>query len=154
VLGTAAEVAVFLLFTRLRARFPLTHLLAAAFAVSALRWWLLAHTHSAVLVVALQVGHGFTFGMFWASAMAWIAECVPSKLRATGQVLYTMVIGLGSMCALPLAGALYDATGSAGAAFTWAGVLDLLPLGLVLLSLRGRPAPRELRVSGTSPPSS
>lgn len=144
ILGTAAEIAVFLLFARLRARFPLTHLLAAAFAVSALRWWLLAYAHSAVLVVALQVGHGFTFGMFWASAMAWIADSVPSKLRATGQVLYSMVTGLGAMCALTLAGTLYDVTGGAGAAFAWAGALDLLPLGLVLLSLRTRPAPGEI----------
>jgi MFS transporter, PPP family, 3-phenylpropionic acid transporter len=141
VLGTAAEIAVFLLFARLRARFPLGHLLAAAFAVSAARWWLLSCTRSAVFVVALQVGHGFTFGMFWAGAMAWLGECVPAKLRATGQVLYSMVIGLGALVSLPLAGALYDATGGASTAFACAGALDLLPFGLLLLFLRSGAAP-------------
>jgi PPP family 3-phenylpropionic acid transporter len=141
VLGTAAEIAVFLLFSRLRARFALGHLLAAAFAVSAARWWLLSGTRSAVLVVALQIGHGFTFGMFWAGAMAWLAECVPGKLRATGQVLFGMVIGLGGLVSLPLAGALYDATGGASAAFACAGALDLVPLGLLLFSQRAGAAP-------------
>ena len=42
-----------LAFSRLRARFTLEQILAASFAVSALRWWLFAHTHSAFLVVAL-----------------------------------------------------------------------------------------------------
>ncbi len=141
IVGTVAEIAVFLLFSRLRARFALTHLLAAAFAVSAIRWWLFAYASSAALIVALQVAHAFTFGMFWASAMAWIADCVPPKLRATGQVLFTTVIGVGSVCALPLAGALYDTTGGAGMSFTLAGALDLLPLGLILLSLRSRAVP-------------
>jgi PPP family 3-phenylpropionic acid transporter len=136
--GATAEIAVFLVFSFLRARFALTHLLAATFAVSALRWWLFAYTRSAFLVVALQVTHALTFGAFWATSMAWIADCVPSKLRATGQVLFTTVIGVGSTIGLLLAGKLYDATGSASMAFQMAGIIELLPLALVLLSLRSR----------------
>jgi PPP family 3-phenylpropionic acid transporter len=133
VVGTSAEIAVFLCFSRLRARFALAQLMAAVFAVSAVRWWLLAYARSAVLLVALQVAHAFTFGLFWASAMAWLADCVPSKLRATGQVLFIMVIGVGGMSALPVAGLLYDATGGAAMAFSLAGVVDLLPLALILV---------------------
>ena len=141
IVGTTAEIAIFLLFSRLRMRFPLPRLLAAAFAVSALRWWLFAYAHSAALLVALQVAHAFTFGLFWATAMAWIADCVPPKLRATGQVLFTTVTGLGSVIALPLAGTLYDVTGGAGLCFTLAGILDLVPLGCVLLWSRARSLP-------------
>jgi MFS transporter, PPP family, 3-phenylpropionic acid transporter len=136
--GSAAEIAVLIVFARLRTRFTLKQMLAAAFAVSALRWWLFAYAQSAPLIVALQVTHGLTFGAFWASAMAWIADCVPAKLRATGQVLFTTVIGVGSMSALLLAGTLYDATGGAGTAFSLAGFLELLALAIVLLSLRPR----------------
>ena len=142
--GVAAEIGVFLLFSRLRKRFDLAPLLAAAFAVSALRWVLFAYTHSAALVVALQVCHALTFGVFWAAAMAWIADCVPPRLRATGQVLFTMVIGVGSMTGLLIAGHLYDVTGGAGMAFSLAGVLELVPLALVLLSWWSR---RRIRLS-------
>ena len=131
--GAAAEIAVFLAFSRVRARFTLDQIMAASFAVSALRWWLFAYSQSALLVVALQVAHALTFGAFWAAAMAWIADCVPPKLRATGQVMFSTVIGVGSTGGLLLAGALYDATGGAGTSFTLAGVVELLPLALVLL---------------------
>ena len=137
--GAAAEIAVFVVFSRLRARFTLAQLLAASFAVSAVRWWLFAYTHSALLIVALQVTHALTFGAFWAAAMAWIEDCVPPKLRATGQVLFTTVIGLGSMGGLLVAGPLYDATHGAGMAFTLAGVVEFVPLAVVLLSMRAKP---------------
>jgi len=133
IVGSTAEIAVFWVFSRVRARFTLSQLMVASFAVSALRWWLFAYTHSAFLIVALQITHAFTFGAFWATAMAWIAECVPPKLRASGQVLFTTVIGLGSMTGLLVAGPLYDATGGASAAFRLAGIVELVPLALVLL---------------------
>jgi len=142
--GATAEIGVFLVFSRLRARFSLAQILAVSFAVSALRWWLFAYTRSAVLLVALQVTHALTFGAFWAAAMAWIADCVPARLRATGQVLFTTVTGFGSMTGLLLVGPLYDATGGAGLAFTLAGIVELVPLSVLLLSLRGKargPAP-------------
>jgi hypothetical protein len=46
--------------------------------------------------------------------------------------MFTTVIGAGSTSGLLLAGALYDASGGAGTAFTLAGVVELLPLALVL----------------------
>jgi MFS transporter, PPP family, 3-phenylpropionic acid transporter len=147
--GVSAEIAVFLLFSRLRARFALNRLLAASFVVSALRWWLVAYLRSAPLVVALQIAHGFSFGVFWAAAMAWIAECVPTKLRATGQVLFTTATGLGSMVGLLCAGSLYDATGGAGLSFALAGALDLVPLALLLLVRR--PADSKPGSDVTSP---
>jgi MFS transporter, PPP family, 3-phenylpropionic acid transporter len=136
IVGTTAEIAVFLRFARLRARFALTHLLAAAFAASALRWCLSAYAHAAWAMVALQASHGLTFGLFWATAMAWLADTVPASLRATGQVLFSTATGVGSLIALLLAGALYDFTGGAGTAFALAGALELVPLVLVLAAAR------------------
>jgi len=43
------------------------------------------------------------------------------------------VLGLGAIAGFPLAGALYDATGGASMAFGAAGLLELVPLGFVLL---------------------
>ncbi|MES1174245.1 MAG: MFS transporter [Myxococcales bacterium] len=134
--GCGAEILLFASYARLRARFRLTSLLAASFAVSAVHWWIVAYTRSAFLIVATQALHALTFGMFWATSIAWIAECVPPPLRATGQVLFSTTLGLGAIVGFPLVGALYDATGGASVAFTAAGFVELLPLGLLLLYRR------------------
>jgi PPP family 3-phenylpropionic acid transporter len=135
--GVMAEIAVFLVYSWLRSRIALVPMFVAAFAASAVRWWLFAYTQSAWLIVATQVLHALTFGIFWATSMAWIGTCVPSKLRATGQVLFSATLGVGSMVGLLAAGALYDATGGAGSAFTLAGLVELVPLVLVL-SMRAK----------------
>ncbi len=134
--GVAAEIVIFMLFWRLRARFGLARLLAVSFALSAARWWLVAALHSASWIVVLQLLHAFSFGIYWAAAMAWIADCVPSKLRATGQVLFSTATGLASMLGYLIVGRLYDASGGAGLPFTLAGFLELVPLALVLFAKR------------------
>jgi PPP family 3-phenylpropionic acid transporter len=131
--GVMAEIAVFLFYSWLRARIALIPMFVAAFAVTAVRWWLFAYVQSAWVIVATQVLHAMTFGIFWATSMAWIGACVPSKLRATGQVLFSTTMGVGSMVGLLVTGAIYDATGGAGSAFTLAGLVELVPLALVLL---------------------
>jgi MFS transporter, PPP family, 3-phenylpropionic acid transporter len=152
IVGSTCEIAVLLVFARLRARFALTHILALSFAATAVRWWLTAEVTAAPLLVALQILHALTFGAFWAAAMAWIAECVPAKLRATGQVVFTTVIGVGSAGGLLLAGALYDATGGATTAFRMAGLLELVPLALVLFALRGKPQARTASAASSPAP--
>jgi PPP family 3-phenylpropionic acid transporter len=137
VIGTTAEIAVLFLFARLRARFGLAQLFAAVFAVSAARWLLFSQVSSAGAILALQLTHGLTFGLFWVTAMAWLAASVPSALRATGQMLFTMVNGIGGVTALLITGALYD-VGGAAQPLALAGVLELVPLGLVLLAARRR----------------
>jgi MFS transporter, PPP family, 3-phenylpropionic acid transporter len=130
--GAAAEIVVFASYGRLRARFGLPSLFAASFMVTAVHWLVVAYTRSAGLIVGTQVLHAMTFGMFWATSMAWIADCVPPSLRATGQMLFSTTLGIGAMLGLWGVGVLYDSTGGAGPAFFIAGVLEVLPLGLVL----------------------
>jgi len=130
--GVGAEIAVFLLYTRLRPRASPLPLFVAAFAVTALRWWLFAYTHNATLVVATQLLHAMTFGVFWAASMTWIGECVPPRVRATGQVVFSSTLALGKIAGVLGTGVLYDATGGAGAAFSLAGVVELAPLGIAV----------------------
>ena len=104
-----------------------------AFAATAVRWVLVAVVHRPVLLVALQATHALTFGVFWGAALAWLGECVPPRLRATGQTMFTGVHvrrrehDLGMLGT----GALDDAFGGADSAFLLAGVLELVPLVLV-----------------------
>lgn len=135
VIGTVAEIVVLFLFARLRARFGLAQLFAVVFVTSAARWWLSATVSSPGALLALQVIHGLTFGLFWVTAMAWLAAAVPSAVRATGQMLFTMVNGVGGVTALLVTGTLYD-LGGAALPFVLAGVLDLVAFGFVLVVAR------------------
>jgi hypothetical protein len=67
------------------------------FAVSAARWALVGTVQDPRFLVAQQVAHALTFGAFWGSALSWVGECVPPRLRATGQTLFTGVLyGVGN----------------------------------------------------------
>jgi PPP family 3-phenylpropionic acid transporter len=133
--GVAAEVAFLLWFPRLEGRFRLRTLLGAAFAGSALRWILLSRAEGAVAVIALQLLHGLTFGLFWGSTVAALGRIVPAKLRSTGQALFSAVVfGGGNALGYQLAGFGYDHYGAAPPLFEWAGVVELLPLTGVLLA--------------------
>jgi PPP family 3-phenylpropionic acid transporter len=132
-LSVLCELGAFFFFRRLRQRFSLPALLAVVTAASAVRWAVVAVSTSTVVLVAVQALHALTFGVFWGTAMAWLAACVPPSLRATGQALYaTATSGLGSLLGIYGAGLLYDATGGAAAAFAAAAALELVPLALVL----------------------
>jgi PPP family 3-phenylpropionic acid transporter len=133
VVSVLGEMAAFFFFSKIRRRFALSTVLAWAVGSSILRWIVVARSGSPAVLVLVQVIHMLTFGAFHAAAVAWLAECVPAKLRATGQTLYTAsVYGLGNLLGMLGSGALYDATGGAATSFLVAGVLELLPLALVL----------------------
>lgn len=136
-----AEVAAFLVFPRLRRHLRLETLLAVMAGITVLRWVLIAGIPfgrpSAAAFLLLQLLHAATFGLYWASAMAWLAESIPSTLRATGQALFTAVtFGLGNLVGFAACGRLYDFTGSAEAAFLAAAGLELIPLAMALLARR------------------
>jgi PPP family 3-phenylpropionic acid transporter len=132
--GVVAEIAVMLVFHRLQARFSLAALLAASFAASALRWLAIGTISNPAALIALQLLHGMTFGMFWSAAIALAAAVVPAPLRATGQALLVMAINLCGAFGNALTGRLYDASGSR-TMFLLAAAGELAPL---LLVLRGR----------------
>jgi PPP family 3-phenylpropionic acid transporter len=135
--SVGAEMAVLFFFRKLRARFRLAPLLIVAFAATSVRWVAVALVRDPVALVSLQAVHALTFGVFWGSALAWVGECVPPRLRATGQTLFTGVMyGAGNMTGMLGSGALYDHFGGAETAFLVAGLLELVPL--VLLVVWGR----------------
>jgi PPP family 3-phenylpropionic acid transporter len=141
-----AEVAAFVAFPRLRRRFRLETLLALMAAVTIARWLLIAGVPfgrpGATAFLWLQLLHAASFGLYWASAMAWLAEAVPPALRATGQALFTAVtFGLGNLVGFAACGRLYDRTGGAEAAFLAAATLELIPLAMALIARRSPPAP-------------
>jgi PPP family 3-phenylpropionic acid transporter len=134
--GVVTEVLVLLIFHRLQARFRLSTLLAAAFAVSAARWLAIAMVRAPWALIALQALHGMTFGLFWSAAIALVGAMVPSSLRATGQALLIIAINVGAAVGSAITGRVYDAEGGARVLFLLAAVGELAPLAVVLAARR------------------
>ncbi len=104
-------------FRNLRRRFSLPTLLAASFAASIARWLLTAYATTPQMLVGLQTLHALTFGLFWVACLAWLSECVPSNLRATGQTLFTAcTLGIGNILGTMGTGIIYDIAHSAAPA--------------------------------------
>ncbi|WP_242340524.1 MULTISPECIES: MFS transporter [unclassified Anaeromyxobacter] len=139
--GVVAEIAALLVFPRLERRHSLRRLLAVAFLGSAVRWALVSRAESAGAIVALQLLHGLSFGLFWGAAMDAMAELVPPRLRASGQALFSAIVfGAGNAFGYQLAGAGYDRYGSAAPLFVWAAALEIAALAFALLFLGRRAA--------------
>ncbi len=135
--GIAAEVAALLWFPRLEGRAGLRTLLTFAFSGSAVRWLLLARAEGAAALVGLQLLHGLTFGLFWATAVAAMGRLVPAPLRATGQAVFSAVVfGAGNALGYQLAGLGYDRLGAVAPLFTWAAAAEGVALALLWAGVR------------------
>lgn len=131
--GVGAEIALLLLFPRLERRLSLGAIFALAFAGTSLRWLLVSLAGNAAALVGLQALHGLTFGLFWGAAVKAMSVIVPSRLRATGQALFSSVVFAGgNAVGYALSGAGYDRYGSASPLFGWAAALELVPLAMAL----------------------
>jgi PPP family 3-phenylpropionic acid transporter len=131
--GVCAEVLVLFAFPWLERRFSVGTLLAAAFAGTSLRWYLLSESHAPASLIGLQVFHGLTFGLYWGASVKGMSDLVPSRLRATGQALYSAVaFSIGGAVGYRLVGYGYDRLGGAGPVYGWAAVLEVVPFGLAL----------------------
>ncbi|MES1205933.1 MAG: MFS transporter [Pseudomonadota bacterium] len=135
--GVAAEMLVLLRLAQLRRRFEIETLLAVSFAGTIIRWLLMPFAVSTGAVVALQLFHGLTFGLFWGGGIALMTECVPPSLRATGQSLFvTSMLGIGNVVGYLATGWIYDWRGRVDPAFFAAAVLEIVPLTLALMGRR------------------
>ena len=141
-LGVVAEVFALAIFPRLEKRFSMRALFALAFAVTVLRWALLAHARGAAALILLQLLHAFSFGIWWGCAVESMQRVVPSRLRASGQALFSAVVfSAGNAIGFALAGYGSDRFGSVAPLYSCAAVAELVPLFLLLLPLtpeRGR----------------
>jgi PPP family 3-phenylpropionic acid transporter len=135
--GVGAEVVALLAFPRLESRLGLRALYLISFAVTAVRWLLLARATGPISVVAIQLLHAATFGLFWGASVASLARMVPDRLRATGQALFSAIVfGGGNAAGYWLSGIGYDTFGGVRALYAWAGAIEagLLVGMMVVLS--------------------
>ncbi|MFP4182257.1 MAG: MFS transporter [Thiohalospira sp.] len=144
-LGVAAEVGMFLVMHRLMGRFALAPLLVVSFALTALRWLVLALFPGSVpLVIGAQILHAASFGLYHAVAIALVHHVFRGRLQGRGQALYSSLgFGAGGAVGSLYGGLLWD---GAGATATFAGAAGMAAVGglLALLAvprLAGQRAP-------------
>jgi PPP family 3-phenylpropionic acid transporter len=119
--------------------------------ITVARWSLTAVARNEVLVVALQIGHAFTFSAFHLAALLLLSRLVPAENSTGGQALYgLMAFGVGGSVGLGMAGVLVDTVGTSGLfacealvasfGFIPAFFLRRLASGLSALGVRARRA--------------
>jgi PPP family 3-phenylpropionic acid transporter len=128
--AVVCEIAIFLWMARLLRRFDLGTVLAASFALAAVRWVLIGFfpQHLAVLWAA-QALHAATFGTFHAAGMQMVHRFFTGKHQHRGQAIYgTASFGVGGALGSFYAGHTWTALGptltyviaAASAALAWA----------------------------------
>jgi PPP family 3-phenylpropionic acid transporter len=127
VIGVVIEIAFFLVQGRVFARFDPFQLLAASFALAALRFALIAEAaHVVVLLVVAQVLHAATFAVHHSASILTIQRWFHGRATARGQALYVSIgYGVGGTAGSLLAAWLWTAFG-ASAAFLSSSVAALL----------------------------
>jgi PPP family 3-phenylpropionic acid transporter len=128
-LAVVAEVVLFHYGRRVLDWIDPARLILVTLVASVVRWILSALVTSAVAVVAVQLGHLFTFSALHLASVALIGRLVPPANTTSGQSLYGLVgFGVGGSMGIAIAGALIDRTGTSGlfwceAVLALAGVL-------------------------------
>lgn len=112
-LGVAAEVAAMAFTGRLLRAMGTKWLLVLALSLTVVRWTVLASTAALGWLLAAQLLHAASFGLFHVAAVTHTHGLMPPALRATGQGLYSSLsFGLGLTVATYLSGALYAPLGA------------------------------------------
>jgi len=90
---------------------------------------------SAPAVIAIFLTYGLYFGLTEGVEKAWVADLVPAAVRGTAFGVYNAALGVGSLCASLMFGAIWTRV-SPGAAFLTGAVLALVASGLLYFSFR------------------
>ena len=150
-LAALSELCVMLLWPRLCALATPRAWLIAALAANPVRWLLSSLAHDSVVLLAIQLTHAFTFGVFYLAAVQRVDSLVPDGLRSTAQGVFASVtFGLGGLVGNFVGGLLYEPLGMswlyAAAATISAGATILYAVGT-----RGEARGSRLAVSRQAP---
>ena len=112
-LGVVAEIGVFVVMGRLIRWLGLRRLLMASLLLAGLRWWMIGRFVGDVyLLIAAQVMHAATYGVYHASLIQFIHHYFPGRFQGRGQALYSSLsFGLGIALGSFASGMLWDAAG-------------------------------------------
>lgn len=131
--GVISEAAVFALaglwFRKLRS-FVFIIIAGGLFSI---RWFLYSGIEDPAYIIALQVMHGLTFGIFYVAAFSYISRLVPKLLQSTGHLIFfATFFGVSGIIGSLAGGAIMDVA-SGGTLYFFMGLTALT--GTILLAL-------------------
>ncbi|MEM6430995.1 MAG: MFS transporter [Deinococcota bacterium] len=128
-MATLSELPLTFYGRQLLARFQSQHLMLFALACVVLRLVLYSLFESPLLVLLVQLLHGFSFSIMWIAGVAYADEYAPAGKQATAQGLFSAtMMGLGGAAGGLIAGYLYDLIGTQR-------MFQSIALGLLLCTL-------------------
>lgn len=108
-----SEVVIFYLADRLLMRFGVRRILTSALALIVLRLYLLSLNTIPWVTLPLQLTHGPTYALMWASGVAFVKKNAPTAMRATAQSMFASAYsGLGAVAGALIGGFLYEHLGA------------------------------------------
>lgn len=146
-IGVIAEVGIFLIASRLIARFGVWSLMLWCMVLTAGRWYALADfAHIGPVVVFSQLIHALSFGLAHVTAMHFITHYFPAHYQSRGQALYVSIaFGFGGALGNYIAGQLWQQGAQAFESFAFAALSALA--GAVCLLFCHRPTMNKLDIS-------
>jgi len=83
-------------------------------ALYTLRWFLFVLVDHPYQIIALQVFHGLTFGIFYTAAFDYVSRIIPKTLQSTGHlVFFATFFGVSGIVGSLVGGAIIDSLGGA-----------------------------------------
>jgi PPP family 3-phenylpropionic acid transporter len=138
-LPVLSEILALLVADQWLARWGTRTMFGVSLSAAVVRWLLLAAFSGVVPVVASQVLHSLTYGVFHVTAIHRARALFPPQLQASAQSLYIgLTYGLGGAVGLMGAGKLYDIVGS-GPLFLMSALVALAALPLLTRLEGARP---------------
>ena len=88
---------------------PITFIIIASTLYST-RWFLYGFTTSPILIIAFQVLHGLTFGIFYIAAFDYVSRIIPNLLQSTGHLIfYSVLFGVSGIIGSMAGGMIIEA---------------------------------------------
>lgn len=138
--STLSEIPVMFFGNRLLKRLGSKGLIALSMGIIGLRSILFFLAASPLMILLIQLLHGFTFPSLWLAGVKYAADHAPAGLDATAQGLLGMMMwGVGTSLGGLLGGILNGQVG-VSAMFAITGMVVLAGLGVFLLAERAAPA--------------
>jgi PPP family 3-phenylpropionic acid transporter len=136
-LGSAAEIVVFVFLPQLMRRYTLRWLLILSFACVALRFLLIGWAVDVVVLLVFAILlHAATFGVFHAASLAAVHRIFSGRLEARGQALYSsLTYGVGGAAGTLIAGWTWESFGP-GPTFTVSALVGVIGAILVAWKVR------------------
>lgn len=132
-IGVMSEAAIFALATFWFRKFhPLIFIITAG-VLYALRWFIYGSLDSPFSVIAFQVMHGATFGIFYVATFDFVTKLIPKNLHATGHLIfYSVLFGISGIIGSLSGGYVFEHYG--GSTFYYLMGLTAT-IGVILMSL-------------------